>query len=233
MNNNIPRVIRYYWDGKLTSNRIKHLNTMQNKSGVPLEKMCAKNMIKYQVPEHPIHPGFFYLSAPHKSDYARAYVTYHYGGGYSDIKNCSEDWNKYFDELEKSDKDGIGTRRVENINGKLTTFPKTDSHYNFISVSLFIFKKHSPLLKLWIDYLNKILEKNLDKLKKYPGRVHPYVSADAWRYNWVPDKLIKYPYPLNWVQLSCVFYDLQSILPNTTIIRMYEPQTCENGHPYR
>ena len=163
--NSLPRIIRYYWDGQLTPNRIKHLNILQKTCGVPLQKISTDNIVDFEVPEDPINPGFYYLNASHKSDYARAYVTYHHGGGYTDVKNCPENWNKYFDELEKSDKDGIGTRQVENVNGKLTPFSTTDDRYNFINASLFIFKKHSPLLKWWLDYINKTINENIEQLK--------------------------------------------------------------------
>lgn len=231
--NSLPRIIRYYWDGQLTPNRIKHLNILQKTCGVPLQKISTDNIVDFEVPEDPINPGFYYLNASHKSDYARAYVTYHHGGGYTDVKNCPENWNKYFDELEKSDKDGIGTRQVENVNGKLTPFSTTDDRYNFINASLFIFKKHSPLLKWWLDYINKTINENIEQLKQYPGTVHPYVSADAWRYGWVPEHLIKYQYPLDWMKLASGFYFAQWHIKDTVLIRMYEPQTCENGHPYR
>lgn len=231
--NQLPRIIRYYWDGELTPNRSKHLKILQNNSGVPLQKMSTENIKTFEVPENPINPGFYYLNASHKSDYARAYVTYYYGGGYTDVKNCPEDWNKYFDELEKSNKDGIGTRHVENVNGQLVPAPEDDEWYNLINVSLFAFKKRSPVLKCWLDYLNKIIDENIEQLKQCPGTVHPYVSSDAHLYNWVPNHLINYKYPFKWMALAEGFYFAQLHIKDTTLIRMYPPQTCENGNPYR
>jgi hypothetical protein len=231
---NIPRIIRYFWDGELTPNRIHHLGILERNSGVPLEKMSTDNMKSYEIAGDPIHPAFEYLNPSHKSDYARAYVTYHYGGGYTDVKNCPSDWNQYFNALESSGKDGIGTRLVENINGKLQSpFSETDIRYNFIGVNTFIFKKYSPVLKKWIEHNNNTLDKHFDMLKKYPGSVHPYVSADAKLYRWVPDHLLDYQYPLIWMELAGHFYWAQADSQDTTMLGMYEPQTYENGHPYR
>jgi hypothetical protein len=231
--NQLPRIIRYYWDGELTPNRLKHLKILETNAGIPLQKMSTDNIKSFEVPEDPINLGFYYLNASHKSDYARAYVTYYHGGGYTDVKNCPENWNKYFDELEKSNKDGIGTRQVENVNGKLTPFSEDDHRYNFINASLFVFKKRSPLLKVWLDCINQTINENIEKLKLYPGTVHPYISADAQKYGWVPSHFNGYPYPLDWMALAGVFYHAQSVVKDTTLIRMYPPQTCENGHPYR
>ena len=42
---NIPRIIRYFWDGELTPNRIHHLGILERNSGVPLEKMSTDGVL--------------------------------------------------------------------------------------------------------------------------------------------------------------------------------------------
>ena len=54
------------------------------------------------LPEHPLHKGFEYLSAVHKSDYLRCYFMRFYGGGYSDIKHLHFDFEPYFKKLFES-----------------------------------------------------------------------------------------------------------------------------------
>nr|BAJ93350.1 predicted protein [Hordeum vulgare subsp. vulgare] len=49
--------------------------------------------------ERPIHKAYQYLSGTHQSDYARAYLMYYFGGGYTDTKHTHIDWNPYFKQL--------------------------------------------------------------------------------------------------------------------------------------
>ena len=59
------------------------------------------------IPEYPLPPQVFKLSAIHKSDYLRAYLGHFWGGGYLDVKpiprefrrEYGEKWSSVFDEL--------------------------------------------------------------------------------------------------------------------------------------
>jgi hypothetical protein len=54
------------------------------------------------VKESPIPPAYPLLTPIHKSDYARAYLMHHYGGGYGDVKHYQFDWRPYLERLEQN-----------------------------------------------------------------------------------------------------------------------------------
>lgn len=119
------------------------------------------------------HPRFDTLSREQfKADYIRAYMMYHYGGGYSDIKMIDYDWNSYFDELDKSDKDAIG---YQELPGGVSFFlPKhiRNKHQMFIGCGHFIFKKGSPLAKQYLNTIHQILDQGDPKRGELSGVFH-------------------------------------------------------------
>ena len=63
-----------------------------DRSGLTPTLVTLDTMADWVVPAAPIHAAFPYLSAVHRSDYLRAYLMFHHGGGYSDIKQQSGNW---------------------------------------------------------------------------------------------------------------------------------------------
>jgi phosphorylcholine metabolism protein LicD len=95
-----PRVCWCFWFGsrKLPQKRMELLNKIKQVLGVEVKLITCDNISKYLI--KPIHVSVPYLSGVHKSDYFRCYFLLHYGGGYMDIKNPSENWVKYFELLD-------------------------------------------------------------------------------------------------------------------------------------
>ncbi|WP_216442086.1 hypothetical protein, partial [Arcanobacterium phocae] len=52
---------------------------------------------EWLVPGQPLHPTYKYLSLVHRSDYLRAYLMHHHGGGYIDLKAPIGSWEAAFD----------------------------------------------------------------------------------------------------------------------------------------
>ena len=103
------KMIYCFWFGpEMSDDRKRCLQSLIDNSKVAVALVDESNLRNYILADYPIHPSWQYLSATHKSDYLRSYFMYHYGGGYTDIKFCDYDWNKYFDDLEFSDKQFTG-----------------------------------------------------------------------------------------------------------------------------
>lgn len=105
-----PKRIFCFWTGsnELSANRQRGLSSLRSNSGVSIELINESNLRDWILPEHPLPEGYQYLSFVHRSDYLRSYFMYHYGGGYSDIKFCSNSWVSAFDRLNSSEKTGLG-----------------------------------------------------------------------------------------------------------------------------
>lgn len=85
----------------MSANRARCLDALvrTNKS-VNVVVVTLDNLDDFVVVGHPLHPAFGYLSAVHQSDYLRGYFMHHHGGGYSDVKEPSDDWASAFDRIE-------------------------------------------------------------------------------------------------------------------------------------
>ena len=106
-----------FWVGNnnlvMNQNRINGIESLKNNSKVNYILVTNENLQDFIFDEYPLHPGYQHLSDVHKADYLRTYFMHHHGGGYTDIKPCSWDWNPYFDQLESSDAFGIGAPEDE------------------------------------------------------------------------------------------------------------------------
>ena len=102
------------WSGnnQMSENRKRCLDSLEKNAGCSVVLVTAENLHSHIIKDHPLHPAYEYLSLTHKSDYLRAYLMYHYGGGYSDIKFNSVSWEKYFSYLYNSDKQFSGYAEV-------------------------------------------------------------------------------------------------------------------------
>ncbi len=59
------------------------------------------NLGEWLVPGHPFHPAYDDLALIHRSDYLRAYLLHHHGGGYTDVKAAQHRWRPMLDELNR------------------------------------------------------------------------------------------------------------------------------------
>src|SRR5690606_35753476 len=85
--NGVPLVIWCYWAGEpMNKNRQISFYTLVDNIEVPVFLIDRTTIKSVEVPAHPFHPTFPYLSAVHQSDYIRIYLLHHYGGGWHDIK---------------------------------------------------------------------------------------------------------------------------------------------------
>jgi hypothetical protein len=206
---NKKRNLYVFWFSNIISeNRSKALDQLKNNCGVNLLLINDYNFFKYENNEIPIHDAFKYLSDVHKSAYARTYMMYFYGGGYSDIKSNLFNWNKYFDELFYSRYDAIGY--PEKKPDAIAKFWKDDTQKNitkeynkFSGNGHYIFKPKTAFAYMWLTELHKILDNKLDELIKNPGTYHPYaVYGGIHESHKDYGKYQESRYPITWNEIN-------------------------------
>lgn len=156
----------------MNENRINGLESIKNNCKVNFTLITNENLSNYIIDNHPLHPGYQYLSDVHKADYLRTYFMHHYGGGYTDIKPCSWDWNPYFDQLESSDAFGVGAPEDE---GELSVTVKQRAwlgqHWNKLMTNdLYIFKSNTEFTTKWYNKLLEIMDIKINNLQKFPAK---------------------------------------------------------------
>lgn len=201
----------WFSQNKMSINRKRALKTLQKNCGVNLKLINLKTFYEYENIEIPIHPGFEYLTDVHKSDYAKVYMAYFYGEGYSDIKADSFDWNIFFDELFLS-KYNANSSPTQSFND-LGNFWKEDivlkkyiseNYYKISENGHYIFKPKTIYAYEWLMMLHDMLNKNFDQLKNNPG-LHPYVvngGIVSNFKNFVDPSLINKNYPFGWTDVG-------------------------------
>lgn len=200
-----------WFSNSMSSSRKECLRTLIASSKVEVKIITNKTFYNYENSEIPIHKGFGYLSDVHKSDYARAYIMYFYGGGYSDIKANDFNWNPYFDMLLSSKYDAIGY--AEKDPSGLAPFWVDDqqtekdakSNYNkFAGNGHYIFKPKTRFAHDWLLEIHKIMDDNYEKLRNNPAR-HPYNVNGGIHSSFlekVPESLISMEYPFFWSEIN-------------------------------
>lgn len=173
------RTIYSFWfSGEMSHNRKMSIDCLRLNCRTDFVLLDSDGFYKYERPEMPIHPGFEYLIDVHKADYARVYMMYFYGGGYSDIKPNSFDWNPYFDKLFTSEYDIIGYSEKSpwdiaefySDKEKDIVFDKYDS---FIANGHYIFKPKTNMAYEWISEIHTLMdERYVDLSKNILSAIH-------------------------------------------------------------
>ena len=222
----------FWFSRRLTKNRRLALKTMQQECGVEIRLINNQNFFSYENSEIPIHEGFKYLSDVHKSAYARAYIMYFYGQGYSDIKQNTFDWNKHFDELFTSKYDAIGY--PEKSPDSIAKFYQDDSlaekyvnesYFNFAGNGHYIFKPRTITAKFWLEKLHELLDDKMPYLKNNPGTYHPYAIFGGIHSSH-PDhgKFIESRYPIEWNEINGrILQKIQYENPGSFLLSMPRP----------
>lgn len=180
----LDRNIYCFWVGhnntSMNENRLNGLRSIRENSGVNTILINNDTLKEYILPGHPLHEGFNYLSDVHKADYLRTYFMNFYGGGYTDIKPCSWDWNIYFDELENSDAYGIGAPEDEfELSVTVKQRGWLGKYWNtLISNDLYIFKPKTYFTETWYSTLLRIMDTKIEELILHPAK-HPREAADT------------------------------------------------------
>jgi hypothetical protein len=200
----------FWFSNKISKNRKSAIKILAKECHVNLKIITRDSFYKYNQPEMPIHLAFKYLSDVHKSAYARAYMMYFYGGGYSDIKANSFDWNVYFNILISSSYDAIGypEKHIEAVapfwNKDRELFNKVSSlAENFAGNGHYIFKPKTVTAAAWLEALHKILDEKMKNLLANPGLYHPYaVYGGVHQSHKDHGKFSNSRYPIEWNEIN-------------------------------
>lgn len=138
--------------------------------GCTTNLITPDNLDSFILKDHPLHEGYRYLSALHKSDYLRIYFMHFYGGGYSDVKRATGDWNPAFQDLIQ-DSTKIINGYHENCEGSIGYEPHKEHWRVLLGNGAFISKKNTELTTALYDELIKLMDSKLDELRRYPAKV--------------------------------------------------------------
>lgn len=163
-------------DNELTPNRAKNLERLKAELGVPLILVTPKNLQEWVLDSHPLHPAYQHLSLIHKSDYLRAYLMHHHGGGYVDIKRPLHPWTEAFTRLQ-SDPDAWVASFPEakaqdpaRLPGKLGE--DIALHFTkLVGCSSMIARPGSPFTAEWLREVERRLDYFAPQLQEFPGGI--------------------------------------------------------------
>ncbi|MBO4145801.1 hypothetical protein QWJ06_11405 [Kocuria rhizophila] len=188
----LPRRVVTLWlgDNPLTPRRRANLDVMRDRIGLPVELVTRENLDQWLVPGHPLHPAYENLSLVHRSDYLRAYLMHHHGGGYCDLKAPVTSWEAAF------------ARMVNDPITWMTGFPELNAasmtrlpgalgqdlacrYSQLVGMSGFILRSHTPLTAEWLREVERRLDYYADQAAEFPGEERGEVVG----------------YPISWTRL--------------------------------
>lgn len=192
----VPRHIFLFWTGenRMSDRRADCLSRFEStNSGLDIRYLSADACLSIEVPGHPLHRAYRYLSPTHRSDYLRAYCLYHHGGGYSDIKVPRHVWSPVFEALESSPCSIAGYPEIDRFN---VPFPAPfgedlwDFSGSLVGQAAMIAKPGSRVFADLVHHMELLLDEVCDELEASASG-----SAE---------------YPLRWSQLlGEIWYPLQ------------------------
>ena len=171
------KVVYCFWtgDNEICYKRKRSLKQLKENIGVPLILITPKELDEYILPDFPLHPAYKYLSYIQKSDYLRCYFMHHYGGGYTDIKECTSSWNEAFDMLNNSDKYIIGYPEgshfgvcVKSTYGVISN--DLQNYWRYVAgAGAYIHKPYTKYTEEWYNELLSRMDYYARALKANPG----------------------------------------------------------------
>jgi len=186
------------WTGKneMSEPRKNCLEQLISVSGCNVVLITPDNLSEYILPDHPLHEAYPYLSETHKADYLRTYFMHFHGGGYSDIKYTSGNWNKAFDEMKQNPSCLINGYKEIGRNGV-----GHDDYRDYWEVLVgncaYIVRPRTEFTTKWYSALLSVLDKHLTDLRKYPAKNPQAVLGDGTNY------------PLRWTEtLGEIFHKI-------------------------
>lgn len=187
-----PRRVFVLWTGTnpLTPARARSLKTLEATLGLPVVLITPETVDDWVVDGHPLHPGYEHLSLVHRSDYLRAYLLHHHGGGYADLKRPHSSWEAAYD------------RMVAMPSVWLTGYPELNAqaparftrqlghdialrHSDLVGLGALLVRSYTPLTAQWLTEVERRMDYYLPQLREFPGAVRGEVVG----------------YPVSWTRL--------------------------------
>lgn len=174
--NGVPVVVWCYWEGPpMTGNRLLSFTYLTQNIGVPVCLVTPENISVFLKDTHPLPSAYPDLSVVHRSDYIRAYLLHHYGGGWHDIKATEVSYAKVWEEFENDAIWIIG--RPENQNGAANVYNKEgqylpDYYKQLIAVPSWVGRPNTPLSKDILLGIESLINAHRKTLAVNPSK-HP------------------------------------------------------------
>ena len=172
----LPRRVVTLWlgDNPLTPRRRANLEAMRDRIGLPVELVTRENLDQWLVPGHPLHPAYENLSLVHRSDYLRAYLMHHHGGGYCDLKAPVTSWEAAFARMDADQQawlSGYPERAAQDVT-RLTGALGTDlawHHHRLVGMGAYLVRSHTPLTAEWLREVERRMGYWADQAAEFPG----------------------------------------------------------------
>ncbi|MFM9108751.1 MAG: hypothetical protein ACKOWF_18855 [Chloroflexota bacterium] len=202
--NPAPRVVYCCWtgDNPLPPLREQALWTIRECAGTPVELVTPANLSRYIV--EPLHPAYHLLSLTHRSDYLRAYLMHHHGGGYTDLKFQSFAWTPWFELLDATPWAYFCGCREHTASYIPHREPFTGMEESFLELCgqiHFLFRPLTVFTAEWMDKIHLILDRNLEALREHPGNYHPRAIAGGVMEDDTDGAHDGSKYPLRWNEI--------------------------------
>lgn len=192
--NSVRRVFAF-WLGNtpMSAARAQCFDTL-NKTELDVVLVTEATLQLWLLPEAPLHPSFWSLSAAHQADYLRAYFTHFHGGGYTNIKCTSESWLPAVKALEADhSKLGVGYPEIGPEGVTFLFDPALNSmlHRDWASllgIQAYVFRPRTEFTSAWYHGMLQVMDKYADELLAHPA---PHAQASTREGG----------YPLRWTEL--------------------------------
>lgn len=196
----LPRRVFVVWTGEnqMTANRVRNFNRLREVIGVPVVLVTPATLQEWLVPGHPLHPAYKYLSLVHRSDYLRAYLMHHHGGGYIDLKAPIGSWEAAFDRAQADSTAWVSA--YGEVNAKVSArFPGPMGrdialHWKQLAgPGAMIARSHTSFTGEWLREVERRLGSLAGRLAENPGDVR--LGGSGYPVSWT-DLLGKVYQPL-------------------------------------
>ena len=178
--------------------RKQNLAALRAGIGLPIELVTPANLNDWVVAGHPLHPAYNDLSLVHRSDYLRAYLLHHHGGGYCDLKRPIKSWADAFARAEADAEAWV----VSYASSRADWAAKAPGllgrdllryHQRLLGNGAYLVRPHTPFTAEWLREVERRLDYYAPQAAEFPGGVRGEVVG----------------YPVSWNQLlSTVFNPL-------------------------
>lgn len=194
------------WEGPMSTTRQRNAQNLERYLGVPLVWITPETVGNWVVEDHPLHPAVEHLSLVHRSDYLRAYLLHHHGGGYVDLKRPEGSWVAAFDRASAAEDAWVTAYRERDGRGpaKLPGRLGRDLRWNFprlVGGGALIARPRTPFTAEWLREVERRLDYLAPQAAEFPGGDRGEVVGYPASWN---DLLGKIYYPLQLKHLDHV-----------------------------
>lgn len=171
-----PRQVFVVWtgDNPLTANRARNLEILRARIGLSVIWVTEETMSDWIVPGHPLHPAYRHLSLVHRSDYLRAYLMHHHGGGYMDIKEPVSSWAISYERM-REDRDAWLSSYAELRADSPARLPGNLGHdiaanfFRLVGCGAMLVRSHTPFTAEWLREVERRLDYFAPQAARFPG----------------------------------------------------------------